>query len=105
MKARLTRNRERQKYPTSKYEYTEKEPVSFVGLWVEKRCRYPRWSVGSEGHNVGRGILKNALLVTKVFMLAAVDSVDDIGARSLCTNLLDFVQDCKFDRQKTSSKW
>ena len=41
--------------------------------------------------------LENSLLVTKIFMLAALDSVDDIGARSLCTTLLDFVQDCKFD--------
>ena len=44
-----------------------------------------------------RGILKNALLVTKTFMFAALDSVDDIGARSLYTTLLDFARDCKFD--------
>ena len=41
--------------------------------------------------------LENALLATKIFMLAALDSVDDIGARSLYTTLLDFAQDCKFD--------
>ena len=46
---------------------------------------------------MGRGILKNALLVTKTFMFAALDSVDDIGALSLYTTLLDFAQDCKFD--------
>ena len=42
-------------------------------------------------------VVENALLVTKTFMLAALESVDDIGARSLCTIILDFVQDCIFD--------
>ena len=40
---------------------------------------------------------ENALFVTKIFMLAALDSIDDIGARSLYTTLLDFARDCKFD--------
>ena len=47
-------------------------------------------------NNLGKS-LENALLVTKIFMLAALHSVDDMDARSLCTTLLDFVQDCIFD--------
>ena len=35
--------------------------------------------------------------LSKIFKLAAIDSVDDIDARSLYTTLLDFAQDCKFD--------
>ena len=36
-------------------------------------------------------------------MLAALDSVDDIGARSLYTTLLDFAQDYKFDHDLVAS--
>ena len=52
-------------------------------------------------NNLGKS-LENALLVTKIFMLAALDSIDDIGARSLYTTLLDFAQDCKFDHDLTA---
>ena len=45
----------------------------------------------------GQEIRKCPISYKKTFMLAALDSVDDIGARSLYTTLLDFARDCKFD--------
>jgi hypothetical protein len=39
--------------------------------------------------------------ISIIAVLAALDLEHDIGARSLCTTRLDFVQECKFDHDLT----
>ena len=50
-------------------------------------------------NNLGKS-LENALLVTRIFMLAALDSIDDIGARSLYTIPGDFGLNHEFDHEE-----
>ena len=82
-KARLTINKERQKDPTLKYKITEKEPLSFVNWCVEKNGASIRVGLMAREKQRGQEIRKCPISYKKTFMLAALDSVDDIGARSL----------------------
>merc|ERR1711939_162345 len=84
------------KNPTSKSQYTEKNLFRHSALLLQKTIRFPCRSVNSCGQDVGRW-KGSKMPVSIIAVLAALDLEDDIGARSLYTTRLDFVQEYKFD--------